>query len=66
MGKPIKDELDDADVSGVVDALRGVGQRRAGKLREIKELLEQGKDQEALALMRIYLDVAGTPKRKRR
>jgi hypothetical protein len=63
MGKPIEGELDDADVSGVVDALREVGQRRASKLREIRELLKQGKDQEALALMRIYLNVA-EPKSK--
>jgi hypothetical protein len=65
MSKPINDELGDADVSGVVDALREVGQRRASSLREIKELLKQGKDQEALALMRVYLNVA-PPKSKRR
>jgi hypothetical protein len=38
------------DVSGVIDRAREIALRRANSLREIKELLEQGKDQEALAL----------------
>lgn len=66
MGKLITRNVEDADVSGVVDALREVGQRRASNLREIKEMLEQGKDQEALALMRTYLNVADAAKRRPR
>lgn len=64
MDKPIEGELTDAAISGLAEAAMEIAKRRAETEREIKTLLEQGKDQEALALMRIYLNVA-EPKSKR-
>lgn len=65
MAKAIKSDMDDADVSGVVDAALEIAQRRAESLREIKALLEKGEDQEALQLMRKHLNVADPSKKTR-
>jgi hypothetical protein len=65
MGKSIKGDVDDADVSGVIDRAREIALRRASTLREIKALLEKGEDQEALQLMRKHLNVADPSKKTR-
>jgi hypothetical protein len=65
MRKSIEGELSDEQISGLADAAMEIAKRQDEIERQIKSLLEQGKDQEALALMRIYLNVTVTPKKSR-
>ena len=57
---------EDAAIAAMAEAAEKIAEERDAVERQIKALLEQGKDAEALALMRSHLNVAAPKQRSGR